>query len=77
MGARKFYQYLKAIEPIQAQETLANISSTAYPHLDKRRRKEVYKDLQETIKNSIKKENLKPAKFGDVKNLLLRALKRG
>ena len=77
MEARKFYQYLKAIEPVQAQETLSAINATTYPHLQKSKRSQVYKAFQDTVRHSVKSENKKPAKFGDVRNTILKAIRRG
>lgn len=77
MPAKKFYQYIKAIEPVEAHETILLLNATAYPHLDKRRRKEIFKDLKDKLSHCIKVENVKLANFADVKSTIMKAIRYG
>lgn len=48
MPMTRFLAYVKQIPAVRAEETLAAIEATAFPHLEKRARRQALKRLQRT-----------------------------
>jgi len=53
MEARKFAKYLKSIEPIEAHEQLLLITTTMFPNMKQRDRKNLYNKISIRLKNVI------------------------
>jgi hypothetical protein len=76
MEARKFYQYLKAIVPLEAHEQLILINQSMFPNLKQDKRSSIFRGLKKVLRESVERP-VRLLDFKDVKANVLRSLGRG